>query len=334
MRLILVLKKVFTLISQKAISAMNQYGKERVPFLFIIDFEMNYPIVIKLSDVDINIPFKISDHQNYSSLPIPKSSLQLSKFPISYQKYLSAFNKVMVNIKNGNTYLINLTFPTKIKTNYSLTDIFHLSKAKYKLLYENKFVVFSPETFIKIKGGKIFSFPMKGTIDASTENAKEKLLNDTKELAEHNTIVDLIRNDLSIVAKNVRVEKFRYIDEIKTSHKTLLQTSSMICGELQQNYNEIIGKIVFKLLPAGSISGAPKKKTIEIIKDTERYSRGYFTGIFGIFDGRDLDSAVMIRFIENIDGELYFKSGGGITFMSKPELEYQEMIDKVYVPIV
>jgi para-aminobenzoate synthetase component 1 len=87
-------------------------------------------------------------------------------------------------------------------------------------------------------------------------------------------------------------------------------------------------------LPAGSISGAPKKKTVEIIKDAEGYERGYFTGIFGIFDGKDLDSSVMIRFIESIDSKLCYKSGGGITFMSKPELEYQEMIDKVYVPII
>lgn len=76
-----------------------------------------------------------------------------------------------------------------------------------------------------------------------------------------------------------------------------------------------------------------RKKTLEIIEEAESYERGYYTGIFGIFDGKDLDSAVMIRFIENINGNLYFKSGGGITFMSNPEQEYQELIDKVYVPI-
>lgn len=325
---------MFNLISQNTIAAMNDYGKERIPFLFIIDFEMKSPIIFKLSDVPSYILFKVSNYKNYSDKSINKSNLLLEKFPISYEKYLSAFSKVMENIKNGNTYLLNLTFPTKIKTNYLLEDIFHLSNAKYKLLLENKLVVFSPETFIQIIDGRINSFPMKGTIDASVEDAEVKLLDDEKELAEHNTIVDLIRNDLSIVAKNVRVEKFRYIDEIKTSSKNLLQTSSKICGELDKNYRERIGEIIFKILPAGSISGAPKKKTVEIIKDAEEYNRGYFTGIFGIFDGRDLDCAVMIRFIENIDGELYFKSGGGITFMSNPELEYQEMIDKVYVPII
>lgn len=320
--------------SHKTINDMNQLGKERVPFLFVIDFEMKAPFVEKLSDLRKNVLYKVDKSQNYSNIPERKSNLTFEKFPLSYEIYRSAFEKVMANIKAGNTYLLNLTFPTKIETNFTLEEIFYFSGAKYKLLFENKFVVFSPETFVRINDGKIFSFPMKGTIDASIESAEEKLLNDQKELAEHNTIVDFIRNDLSIIAKNVNVEKFRYIDKIKTSNKSLLQTSSKICGELEKNYYENLGDIIFSLLPAGSISGAPKKKTVEIIKEAEDYERGYFTGIFGIFDGKELDSAVMIRFIENINNVLYYKSGGGITYMSEPQTEYQEMIDKVYVPIV
>jgi len=87
------------------------------------------------------------------------------------------------------------------------------------------------------------------------------------------------------------------------------------------------------MLPAGSITGAPKKKTVEIIQKAEGYDRGYYTGIFGHFDGRDLDSAVAIRFIEKQGEELIFKSGGGITFQSDWKKEYDEMQKKVYVPI-
>ena len=89
----------------------------------------------------------------------------------------------------------------------------------------------------------------------------------------------------------------------------------------------------FKLLPAGSISGAPKKKTVEIICKAENYKRGFYTGIFGFFDGEKLDSGVMIRYIEEQNGKLIFKSGGGVTTFSDEEKEYNEMIDKVYVPI-
>jgi len=215
-----------------------------------------------------------------------------------------------------------------------LKEIFYFSRAKYKLIYKDKFVVFSPECFVRINKGKIYSFPMKGTIDASLPGASEIILNDEKEKAEHNTIVDLIRNDLSIVSKKVKVEKFRYIEKIKTNQKELLQVSSKISGILDGNYAENIGEIITSLLPAGSISGAPKKKTVEIIKKAEDYKRGFYTGIFGYFDGKNLDSAVMIRFIEKSGKELIYKSGGGITSFSDVKKEYNEMVDKVYVPII
>ncbi len=104
-------------------------------------------------------------------------------------------------------------------------------------------------------------------------------------------------------------------------------------GICRPDWKEHIGDVLITMLPAGSISGAPKKKTVEIIKEVENYNRGYFTGIFGYFDGQKLESAVMIRFIEKIGEEFYFKSGGGITSFSNCESEYQEMVDKVYLPI-
>ncbi|HCW06234.1 MAG TPA: aminodeoxychorismate synthase component I, partial [Cytophagales bacterium] len=191
----------------------------------------------------------------------------------------------------------------------------------------------SPETFIKIQAGQIFSFPMKGTIDASLPNAEQVILNDAKELSEHVTIVDLIRNDLSRVSTQVNVKRFRYIEKIKTNQKDLLQVSSEIVGTLSDNFYSNLGSIVVELLPAGSICGAPKKRTVEIIHEAERENRGYYTGIVGYFDGQNLDSGVMIRFIEQDQNHFYFRSGGGITSQSKLESEYQEVIDKIYVPL-
>ena len=94
-----------------------------------------------------------------------------------------------------------------------------------------------------------------------------------------------------------------------------------------------MGYIFEELLPAGSICGAPKKKTVEVIKTAEGYERGYYTGVFGYYENGRVESGVMIRFIENIDGQLYYKSGGGITVYSEAKKEYQELIDKVYAPI-
>ena len=234
----------------------------------------------------------------------------------------------------GNSYLLNLTFPTRLNTDLNLATIYHRSTAPYKLLVDDSFVVFSPECFIKIADNTISSYPMKGTINASIPNAKAIILEDEKESAEHATIVDLIRNDLSMVAENVRVVDYRYVERVKTIKGDLLQVSSKIEGDLDTDGPLPIGSILFTLLPAGSISGAPKRKTLEIIKAAESVDRGYFTGIFGIFDGKNLDSGVMIRFIEKFDDGLFFKSGGGITAKSNVQAEYEELINKVYVPFV
>ena len=136
-----------------------------------------------------------------------------------------------------------------------------------------------------------------------------------------------------MVAKNVKVERFQYIDHIKTHRNELFQMSSEISGELPENYLDNLGDIIFKMLPAGSITGAPKAKTIEVIKEAEQYNRGFYTGVFGIFDGENIDSGVMIRFIEKTDEGLVYKSGGGITAKSKCDEEYQELIDKIYIPV-
>jgi para-aminobenzoate synthetase component 1 len=134
------------------------------------------------------------------------------------------------------------------------------------------------------------------------------------------------------MAREVRVQRFRYVDTIRTNFKELLQVSSEITGVLEGDYPSRIGDILFSMLPAGSVSGAPKRRTVEIIREAEGAPRGYYTGVMGRFDGRDLDSGVMIRFIERTSQGLVFRSGGGITCFSDPHAEYNEMIDKVYVP--
>lgn len=313
---------------------MNELGADQIPFFFIIDFNLEKAEVIPLEKVNANeILFEIDGKTNH---PFKKSfdkPFGFSFTPVKKDLYFKAFDLVQKHITHGDSFLLNLTMPSKLSTDLSLMDIFKMSKARYKLWYKNQFIVFSPEIFIRTDGLKITSYPMKGTIDASLPDAEAKLLSSRKELAEHYTIVDLIRNDLSMVSKNVKVEQFQYIEKIKTHKHELLQMSSRISGELPGDYRKSIGDILFRMLPAGSISGAPKKKTLEVISQAEPYKRGYYTGIFGIFDGKNIDSGVMIRYIENTAEGLIYKSGGGITAMSKAEEEYQELIDKIYIPL-
>ena len=308
--------------------SLNSLGKRREPFLFISDFKAQKLEVILLKDLESSdVEFCINENYIY------KEHLHsLQTVPIDFKKYSEKFNSVIEKIKSGDTYILNLTQATPIASKQTLKTIFNVANAHYKLRFKDKFVCFSPEKFIQIQDNMIHTFPMKGTIDSAVENAEEKILSDTKEMAEHIMIVDLLRNDLSIVATEVEVKEFRYISKIEAGDKNLLQVSSHISGKLQENWHENIGTILKSLLPAGSISGAPKKSTLEIIEKVEEYERGFFSGVFGVYDGETLDSGVMIRFIEKTEDGFVYKSGGGITLDSDVELEYNELQDKIYLP--
>lgn len=318
-------------------SLMNRAGTERVPFLFGLDFEMEDGFFIENPMLQNEILFEVEGVGNYNNMscsdtPHITHANKLELFPEDYSTYKKRFDIVMEGLSRGDSYLANLTIRTPISTSLSLIDIFKCSSSPYKLYVPHRFVCFSPECFVKIDEGVISTYPMKGTIDADIADSEQIILNDEKEKSEHNTIVDLLRNDLSRVAWDVVVKRFRYIDRVNSSRGSLLQVSSEIVGTLGNSYLNEVGSAIFKLLPAGSVSGAPKDATIDIIRKAEQQTRGFYTGVAGYFDGESLNSFVLIRFIERENSELYFRSGGGITAMSVAENEYREAIQKVYLP--
>ena len=378
---------------QEIIDKINRLASQDETFLFVINYQGDKAFIRQLSDInpeeclfDFEGRGNFSDEMKNNSEKIAEISWQIA--PPLYEDYERSFDIVKNNIMAGNSYLTNLTCKVPVSCNLSLEDIFNQAKGKYKLLLRRKrnqaedkaqqkeeeaqnkadkkeenieeisnpFVCFSPETFVRIKNGRIYSYPMKGTLDASLPDAEKQLMEDRKEAAEHATIVDLIRNDLSRVAEDVRVDKYRYIDVLHTNKGDILQTSSEISGSLPEDYRQHLGEILDAQFPAGSITGAPKDKTMQIIHEAEGYDRGFYTGIMGIYDQGELNSAVMIRFIEEenspvdfeADGEknfkanegkeqkesreLYFKAGGGITSKSDCRREYEEVIQKIYLP--
>lgn len=316
------------------IEQANRYGSERRPFFFMIDFEKVKPLILPLEECrDCGIYYSIEGDTNVELDQHDLPEIRFKGQPIDFIQYEKAFDHVKSHIQFGDSYLTNLCFPTPLDTNLSLRDMFRHTRARFKLLVDNDYMVFSPEPFVKIDRNQISTYPMKGTIDAHIDNAESKILNDGKEMEEHATIVDLLRNDLNRVAKNVRVERYRYIDRVTSHEGALLQVSSKIVGDLDDDAFSRIGDLLDQLTPAGSVSGAPKKKTTEIIREAEGQDRGYFTGIFGLFDGSSLKSGVMIRFVEKKESGMRFWSGGGITNRSNGKAEYNEMIQKVYVPI-
>lgn len=330
------LKELFT-DSGQACRQMNEWGKEQKPFFFLTDFECKHCLVEDVTNLptdELQFEFPEISHKAVRPQTSLPEQIAWEILPESFESYRQSFDIVRRNLLAGNSFLTNLTCSTPVKTNLSLLQIFEHAKARYKLWLKDRFVVVSPETFVRIHDGFIYSYPMKGTIDANLPHADKQLLNDPKETAEHATITDLIRNDMSRFASEVTVLRYRYLDKLHTHKGTLWQMSSEIRGRLPIDYGAQLGNLLFSMLPAGSISGAPKKKTVEIIHKAEHYRRGFYTGVLGYFDGSNFDSAVMIRFLEQEDnGSMVFKSGGGITFQSDAASEYKEMKQKIYVPI-
>ena len=316
---------------EEGFKEIDKLGQSRTPFLFIISYDQNKIFAKALNDLDSDIYYKLESWRNY---PVQKREkpFTFSKYPVAFSVYQKALEKVLEEIRSGNTYLLNLTFKTPIETNYSMKEIFTYARAKFKLYYKDAFICFSPERFVEIEGDTIATYPMKGTIDAKLPNAKERILNDEKEMAEHVMIVDLMRNDLGIIGSEVKVEKFRFVEKIKAGKKELLQVSSKITAKLPTHWQDNIGMLLSQLLPAGSITGTPKKSTVNIIDEVENFERDFYTGVFGVFDGTSLRSGVMIRFIEKENEKLYYKSGGGITIDSDAKSEHEELIDKIYLP--
>lgn len=307
-------------------------GKARQPFLFLISFDKTDIRIYPLPASSEEVMYQFPNATNVEPQEI-KGEFILEKEPPSFDIYQQKFERSMQYLQRGDISLLNLTQASRIHLNRTTEELFHAAKALYKLHLPGLFTLFSPETFIKIEENTISSFPMKGTIDAATPDAEKVILSDPKELDEHQKITNFTMQDLSAVAKDVRVERFRFITRVKNMDKELLQVSSQVSGQLPANWHEQLGDILDQLLPSGSICGIPRDKSYQVIQEVEGYDRGFYTGVMGIFDGQSVDSAVMIRFVEEQGEELFYKSGGGLTVNSIAEKEYEELIDKIYAPI-
>ena len=349
---------------EKAIERINALGAQKRPFLFVIDYSTEHSYVSLLEDINpdevlYSFPSWSNDSAELERYGVEagsrekpsrevrnpdalKSDTQAGEAcdkviweisPETAEAYRRKLDIIQRHQHAGNSFLANLTCRIPVRTNLSLKEIYLRSEAMYRLWFRSHLVCFSPEIFVRIENGIISGYPMKGTIDASLPDAAQKLMDDEKEAAEHATIVDLIRNDLSRVASEVHVPRYRYIDLLHTNKGDILQTSSRIEGKLADDYRSHIGDILFSQLPAGSITGAPKRRTVEIIREAEDYDRGFYTGVMGICCDGSLESAVMIRYVEQEKDGLVFKAGGGITAQSRWKSEYEEVMQKAYVPI-
>ena len=188
----------------------------------------------------------------------------------------------------------------------------------------------SPETLVKLQDGELSTFPIAGTSPrgvTSGEDAEleERLLKDPKELAEHNMLVDLGRNDLGRVSRYGSVKVQEYLKIQKYSH--VMHITSVVTGQLRENMDQL--DAVAAVLPAGTLSGAPKIRACEIINGLEGIRRGIYGGAIGYIDFTgNMDVCIAIRTAVKKNGLVYVQSGGGVVADSDPEKEYQESINK------
>ena len=188
----------------------------------------------------------------------------------------------------------------------------------------------SPETLVKLTDGKMYTFPIAGTMRRGKNEAEdlaieEKLINDEKELAEHNMLVDLGRNDLGKISKfgSVKVEALHMLQRF--SH--VIHITSTVSGDIQDGKDAL--DAIGATLPAGTLSGAPKIRAIEILHELEKSPRGVYGGAVGYIDfSGNMDVCIGIRMAMNKGGKVYVRAGAGIVRDSVPESEYNETLIK------
>lgn len=188
----------------------------------------------------------------------------------------------------------------------------------------------SPETLVKLENGVLHTFPLAGTRPRGRDDAEDRaleveLLADEKELAEHNMLVDLGRNDLGKISKfgTVQVETLRSVE--RYSH--VMHIGSTVRGEIRADRDAL--DAVEAVLPAGTLSGAPKLRACQLIGEWEKDKRGIYGGAIGYLDFTgNLDTCIAIRIAYKKDGRVFVRSGAGIVADSIPEKEYEECVHK------
>lgn len=252
-------------------------------------------------------------------------------------KYCEMVEKAKHYIKEGDIFQIVLSNRLSAPFEGSLLNTYRMLRtinpSPYMFYFSGTDVEVagaSPETLVKLENGILHTFPLAGTrprgkTDKEDKKLEAELLKDEKELSEHNMLVDLGRNDLGKISKfgSVQVEKFHTIE--KYSH--VMHIGSTVRGEIREEYDAI--NAIEAVLPAGTLSGAPKIRACQLIAELEDNKRGIYGGAIGYIDfSGNMDTCIAIRIAYKKNGRVFVRSGAGIVADSDPEKEYKECINK------
>ena len=253
------------------------------------------------------------------------------------EEYCAMVEKAKYHIREGDIFQIVLSNRLEAGFDGSLLNTYRvlrtLNPSPYMFYFSSSDLEVagaSPETLVKLEDGVLHTFPLAGTrprgkTPEEDKALEEELLADPKELAEHNMLVDLGRNDIGKISKfgTVKVEKYHSIE--KYSH--VMHIGSTVRGELRENEDAL--SAIDAILPAGTLSGAPKIRACQLINDLEHNKRGIYGGAIGYLDfAGNLDTCIAIRIAYRKNDRVFVRSGAGIVADSVPEKEYQECLNK------
>ncbi|MDR3767077.1 MAG: anthranilate synthase component I [Butyricicoccus sp.] len=253
------------------------------------------------------------------------------------EEYGDMIRKAQHYIHEGDIFQVVLSNPLEAEMDGSLFDVYRVLRttnpSPYMFYFSSDDIEIagaSPETLAKLTDGKLFTFPLAGTrprgaTEAEDQALERELLADEKELAEHNMLVDLGRNDIGRISKlgSVQVEKYLQIERF--SH--VMHIGSAVTGQIRDDRDAV--DAVDAILPAGTLSGAPKLRACQIIDELEGRERGIYGGAVGYLDFTgNLDTCIAIRLAYKKNGRVCVRSGAGIVADSVPDSEYQECLNK------
>jgi len=285
-------------------------------------------------------PKLIKEYQIKKKLEKNNNKLNINKDVPDIHKYRKKIQQIKSYLKLGETYQINYSNPIKYSYNQSKFDLYlylrqiaQPANGFYLKTEHNEILSMSPEKFFQIKNNKIQAYPIKGTIERSSniiqdEKLRMKLKNSVKDKAEHLMIVDLLRNDLGKICEygSVDVKNLYNIKSFETIH----HMETEVNGELLHNIT--FEDIITALFPSGSITGAPKERSMEIIDEVENYSRGIYTGSIGYLSSKGyMNFNVAIRTLLFNKNNGIYPVGGGIVWDSTAENERLEALNKTKI---
>lgn len=272
--------------------------------------------------------------------PAPKRPLKLKggyRAMFSEAEYIEMVERGKHYIREGDIFQVVLSNRLEADMEGSLLDAYRVLRttnpSPYMFYFSSDDIEIagaSPETLVKLEDGRLYTYPLAGTrprgrTEAEDQALEAELLADEKERAEHNMLVDLGRNDIGRISRIGSVEVERYMNVERYSH--VMHIGSTVSGQLREGYDSV--DAVDAILPAGTLSGAPKIRACEIIQELEKGRRGIYGGAIGYLDfSGNLDVCIAIRTAYAKNGRVYVRSGAGIVADSVPQTEYQECLNK------